>query len=264
MKPIIIYEVKRVFLFSLLLVSLVFSVRLWTVVHLEEAVADFIIDSCPGASSHQEEWQNVIAVVECLGNFTEPRRMYADSVGVTSTNSELALSPILTSLAYGGGACGYATEVGVQVFERLGYQARFVQVLDGNGRTNHVVMDVELNSGKKAVIDPIFGFVFQTEEGAPLQYDQLQEQWDAIVSGLPDNKIRRYSYEAGVRFTNWDRNALMQVGYAVLTRLNVSPDEMSLRVLYNRMRTKIPSFLGIGSLVGLLMMSLQKRLHSTT
>ncbi len=146
-------------------------------------------------------------LTRAISLFTEPRRAFSDSTGFdTKFQQTIARSPIITFIAYGGGACGFSSEVGARVFEKSGYETRFVQVQNQRGQTHHVVFDVRKGDFGPCVVDPIFGHIFLDEHGHGLSAEELKRNWPEVQPSLPDgNRLSEYSYEYGVQFTNWSR-----------------------------------------------------------
>ena len=67
------------------------------------------------------------------------------------------------------------------------------------------VMDAS-KDGVHAVIDPIFGHVHLDNSGGFASIEFLIQHWEQVKEELPKNsKISLYTYEHGVRFTNWNR-----------------------------------------------------------
>lgn len=220
---------------GLLLLLFAFGVQSYTTVRLEEEVVDYLLAVTPIESS-MGELARIEAIVSTLGAFCVPRREYADSTKRPRDHQFLNASPILSSIAYGGGACGYATEVGVRTFQKAGFRARFVQVQGENGTTRHVVMDVETSSQGFVVIDPIFGWAFFNRSGQPYSYAELAENWHEIRDELPASKIRQYSYSYGVEHTNWEKNLFIASFGWALDAFGIDKEYICLRIWYNYLR----------------------------
>ena len=233
-------------------VVLIWSITASTLVLLEEEIVDYIILNAENNLDSQSDLNRVKSLSEAIARFSEPRREFADSNGVRLPSRLLRWSPILSSLAYGGGACGYATEIGVRVMEKEGFEARFMQVLNANGRTVHVAMDVVLDSYESVVVDPIYGHLFLDLDGRPMSSKMLQKKWDEVVVHLPQGKIRTYSYEHGVQYTNWGRSGAVKGLQGLLKLAHVDTYPISLRVHFNAFRRKLPFITGLISLLVLM------------
>lgn len=218
----------------------ILCVRQLTIVALEDDAVGFIIANAgKGAGS---ELERCLQLTESIAQFSEPRREFADSNGYVRGEPYLMQSPILASLAYGGGACGYASEIGVRAFEMAGFEPRFVQVLDSRGQTIHVVIDVLIDDSIAVIIDPIFGHLFLDSEGRPATAKHLGLRWESLKEHLPDNKIRSYSYEHGIRYTNWEKNFVTLAIHSCLQAVGRNPDEICLRMYFNGLRRWSPAF----------------------
>lgn len=250
MKTVTFGAVKRqqiIFIANLFILG--FAIRWITIVRLEEDVIDFIRAQAIRDEQHDSRLEEAIALVNAIGKFCVPRREFADQYVQRTTDLLLSESPIIASLAFGGGACGYATEIGVRVFEKEGFKTRFVQVLDSKENTRHVVMEINLQGQGQVIIDPIFGYIFLDDEGAPLSAFDLKETWSEARLLLPDNKIRDYSYVHGVRYSNWGKNAMTRAIYQVFDHSLWDVDAISLRIHYNRIRRIVPYMLIVLSLM---------------
>ena len=240
---------RQYFYLALLTLMLGWSVRNLTIVELEDEFVEFMIAQSDFKWRGEKTLDAVIEYTKVISKFTEPRREFADANGLTGEDGLLDSSPIVASLAYGGGACGYATEVGVRFFELCGFDVRFVQVLNSSRKTNHVVLDVELSDGSYVTVDPIFGHVFVNTKGLPYNYEQMSSEWHELRSELPESKIRRYSYVNGVQFTNWSKNIVSRSLKTVLTQCNVKTDVVSMWIYLNKARRIAPKIIFCVSLL---------------
>ena len=224
--------------------SLTLTVWFFTVQRAESQVLDFIQHQL--ILQESEDVAFAVNLASVLGKFLEPRRLYNEETFPYSRfSNEVLNSPILTVLMNGGGSCGYSAEVGVALCQKLGYDARFVQLLDSKGDTRHVVFDFRLDSGDLVVVDPIFGTAMIDSMGIPYTYDQLKHNWAKIRLGLPATKIRDYSYEHGVQFTNWQKFGALESTLRRMVRfLGEDDDQISLRVHWNQMIAWLPVFFG--------------------
>lgn len=210
----------------------------------ESEVLDFIHYQLVHKESKDVDF--VVSLASVLGKFLEPRRDYnEDTFSYSRFSNEVLNSPVLTVLMNGGGSCGYSAEVGVALCHKVGLDARFVQLLDSKGNTRHVVFDIRLDSGELVVVDPIFGTAMVDSMGTPYTYDELRGDWDRIRLGLPEGKIRDYSYEHGVQFTNWQKFGGLEPLFRRTVRfLGEDDDQISLRVHWNQMIGWLPVFFG--------------------
>ena len=251
---------------ALLAVGVVFlflATRLDAIIDVEESIVDFIVDQIPDETDCIA--CEMVSAAEILGSFLNPRREYSESVFSYRKRSQVIQnSPITTVIVNGGGACGYSSDLGVRVFERLGYSARFVQILDSQNQTRHVVMDAE-KDGVYAVIDPIFGHIYSDSlrDFASLEY--LSQHWVQVKEALPqDSKINLYSYEHGVQFTNWKRFGVFSTSIQkVLGLAGFDAHGVCLRVWFNQLRRSMPTIVfGISILCFLVMILLDSRFSS--
>lgn len=225
------------------IIFLFLAVRLSSIINTEESIIDFIVHQIqedPNCTTCE-----VISATKILASFLNPRREYNESVFSYGGQGQLINnSPITTVIVNGGGSCGYSSELGVRVFERLGYSARFVQILGARQQTRHVVMDAE-KDGVYAVIDPIFGHIHLDSLGNFASLEYLSGHWDEVKVTLPrDTKIGQYSYEYGVQFTNWKRfGAFTDYIQKALELAGFDVYGISLRVWFNLLRRTMPEFL---------------------
>jgi len=231
---------KSLFLFFACLVLFGFSIRVLTLIELEDEAAEFIVANAGIRMDGDDDLLRLQQLTEAIGKFSEPRREFSDKNGIINDEKYFDESPILASLAYGGGACGYATELGVRVMELSGFHPRFVQVLNENGFTHHVVMDVSLEDGRNIMIDPIFGHLFLDGSGQPINAARLCAEWPIIQGSLPQNKIRTYSYENSIRYTNWEKNMVTVTMRSCFRLVGMNPDEICLRLHFNAIRRWSP------------------------
>lgn len=231
---------RSLFLFFASLVLFGFSIRVLTLIELEDEAAEFIIANAGIQMDGEDDLLRLQQLTDAIGAFSEPRREFADKNGRIKGKTYFLQSPIIASLAYGGGACGYATELGVRVMELYGLHPRFVQVLNEKGFTHHVVMDVSLEDGRNIMIDPIFGYLFVDSSGQPLDAARLCAEWPIIQGSLPQNKIRTYSYENGIRYTNWEKNMVTVTMRSCFRLVGINHDEICLRLYYNAIRRWSP------------------------
>ena len=218
------------------------ATRLGTVINTEESIVDFVVNQIQDNLIAQRK---MIAATEILGKFLNPRREYNESVFSYKSQSQVINnSPITTVIVNGGGACGYSSDLGVRVFERLGYSARFVQVLDARNQTRHVVMDAR-KGDVYAVIDPVFGHLHLDSLGNFASLKYLSGHWDKVKETLPpDTKIRLYSYEHSVQFSNWNRFGVFTNSIQkALEIAGFDVHEICLRVWFNRFRRTMPEIL---------------------
>ena len=229
------------------------ATRLATVVNTEEAIVDFVISQITeGHSSTSEEIQ---ATTKIIGSFLNPRREYNESVHFYREGRQLIQnSPIITVIVNGGGSCGYSSELGVRVFERLGYSARLIQVIDEEQSTRHVVMDAS-KDGVHAVIDPIFGHVHLDNSGGFASIEFLIQHWEQVKEELPKNsKISLYTYEHGVRFTNWNRfGTFSDKIQSIVAFVGFDPNTISLRIWSNHFRRMLPKLLYCSTVIFLML-----------
>lgn len=240
---------RQYFYLALLTLMMGWSVRNLTIIELEDEFVEYMIAQSDVELRGEKSLDAVIEYTKIISKFTEPRREFADANGLTGEDGLLDSSPIVASLAYGGGACGYATEVGVRFFELCGFDARFVQVLNSLRKTNHVVLDVKLSDGNYVIVDPIFGHVFVNARGLPYTYEQLSSEWHELINELPQSKIRRYSYLHGVQHTNWSKNIFTRILKIVLTQCKVKTNSVSMRVYLNWARRTAPKIIFCASLL---------------
>ena len=233
-------KIIQVFLIGCAVFFGLLGMRLHTIIETEEAIVDFIV-----AQMDLDDLDDSEVVREAtltLGHFLSPRRVYSESVfDYRADVQTIHNSPITTVILNGGGACGFSSELGVRVFQRLGFRPRFVQVLNAQNKTSHVVMDA-CRGDTYAVIDPIFGHVHLNADGQFASLDDLQFSWQDIRQGLPDDtKISSYSYEYGVRFTNWNRLGWMAAPVKfMLKSIGMDTGKMSLRIWFNQIRRILP------------------------
>ena len=207
---------------------------------IENELVDFIIAQ---ARLDGDATKDAVELTRAINLFTEPRRAFSDSTGFDAKFQQtIARSPIITFIAYGGGACGFSSEVGARVFEKYGYETRFVQVQNQRGQTHHVVFDVRKGDFGPCVVDPIFGHIFLDEHGHGLSAAELGRDWAEVQPSLPDgNRLSEYSYEYGVQFTNWSRFGSLEAPIKALLSLLVADlESFSLRSWYNRFMRVFP------------------------
>lgn len=246
-------ELRRKFInWALLAVGVVFlflATRLDAIIDVEESIVDFIVDQIPDETDCTA--CEMVSATEIIGSFLNPRREYNESVFTYGERSqEIQNSPITTVIVNGGGSCGYSSELGVRVFERLGYSARFVQVLDSQKQTRHVVMDAE-KDGVYGVIDPIFGHLHLDSLGNFASLEYLSQHWAQVKETLPqDSKIGLYPYGYGIQFTNWKGVGVFSTSIQkVLTLAGFDVQGVCLRVWFNQLRRIMPKILFVLSML---------------
>lgn len=236
------------------IVFLFLATRLSSIINTEESIVDFIVQQIqddPNCTTCE-----MMSATEILGTFLNPRREYNEAVFSYGDQGQLINnSPITTVIVNGGGSCGYSSDLGVRVFERLGYSARFVQVLDARKQTRHVVMDAR-KGDVYAVIDPIFGHLHLDSLGNFASLEYLSGHWDNVKATLPqDTKIGLYSYEHGVQFTNWKRFGALTDGIQEAMEISgFDVYRISLRVWFNQLRRTMPNILFGSSIMCFLVM----------
>ena len=214
--------------------------RIHSTHQIEDELVDFIIAQ---ARLNGDAKKDAEELTRAIGLFTEPRRAFSDSTGFEKNSRQsIARSPIITFIAYGGGACGFSSEVGARVFEKSGFDTRFVQVQNQRERTHHVVFDVRKGDFGPCVVDPIFGHIFLDEQGHGLSAEELKRNWAEVQPSLPDgNRLSEYSYEYGVQFTNWSRFGSLEAPIKAMLSLFVADlESISLRSWYNRFMRVFP------------------------
>ena len=214
--------------------------RIHSTHQIEDELVDFIIAQ---ARLNGDAKKDAEELTRAIGLFTEPRRAFSDSTGFEKNSRQsIARSPIITFIAYGGGACGFSSEVGARVFEKSGFDTRFVQVQNQRERTHHVVFDVRKGDFGPCVVDPIFGHIFLDEHGHGLSAEELKRNWAEVQPSLPDgNRLSEYSYEYGVQFTNWSRFGSLEAPIKAMLSLFVADlESISLRSWYNRFMRVFP------------------------
>ena len=154
----------------------------------------------------------VIAMSDLLGSFAEQKKRWneehafpANQIARVGTNS--------TSFALlGQGACGWASELAVGCFDQLGYPTRFVHILDDQGIARHIVMDLQLPNREWVVFDPLLNHLYLDENsGLPIASTELSLHWKSICEDQPKKGVCQYSFEHGVRYTNWAKFGVLKV-----------------------------------------------------
>ena len=115
-----------------------------------------------------------------------------------------ALSPSLRMMFFGEGMCGYISFLFIDIVGGLGFDARPLQILDGNGLNQHVIVRVDLEE-ESLFVDPLYGWLYLDDEKRPIQQDVLVENWEGLTQGIEEHGILNYPITHGVRYTNWDR-----------------------------------------------------------
>ena len=233
-------HLKSALLFITAVVVFSSGFRIDLIHQIEDELVDFIIAQANLGGTAQND---AVELTRAIALFTEPRRAFSDNAGFAKeSQNTIARSPIITFIAYGGGACGFSSEVGARVFEKSGFETRFVQVQNQRGQTHHVVFDVWKGDFGPCVVDPIFGHIFLDEHGRGLSAEELKRNWPEVQPSLPDgNRLSEYSYEYGVQFTNWSRFGSLEAPIKALLSVFVADlESFSLRSWYNRFMRVFP------------------------
>jgi hypothetical protein len=115
-----------------------------------------------------------------------------------------ALSPSLRMMFFGEGMCGYISFLFIDIVGGLGFDARPLQILDGNGLNQHVIVRVDLEE-ESLFVDPLYGWLYLDDEKRPIQQEVLTKNWEELTQGLEEHGILNYPITHGVRYTNWGR-----------------------------------------------------------
>lgn len=233
-------HLKSALLFITAVVVFSSGFRIDLIHQIEDELVDFIIAQANLGGTAQND---AVELTRAIALFTEPRRAFSDNAGFAKeSQNTIARSPIITFIAYGGGACGFSSEVGARVFEKSGYHTRLVQVQNERERTQHVVFDVRKGDFGPCVVDPIFGHIFLDEHDHGLSAKELERNWPEVKLTLPDgNRMKEYSYEYGVQFTNWSRFGSIEAPIkSVLSVFIADVESVSLRSWYNRFMRLFP------------------------
>jgi len=115
-----------------------------------------------------------------------------------------ALSPSLRMMFFGEGMCGYISFLFIDIVGGLGFDARPLQILDGNGLNQHVIVRVDLEK-ESLFVDPLYGWLYLDEANRPIPQELLANNWEELTQGVEDHGILNYPITHGVRYTNWNR-----------------------------------------------------------
>lgn len=181
-----------------------------------ELTAEFrITDTLLQLVDNQEEGlEQVRELAEILGAFASSKRRWIES-NFSSIEQPVAIGTNATTFAvFGIGACGWASELAVVCFNRLGYDTRIVQILDAQGAARHIVMDIRLPSGEWVICDPLLNHLhLEPSTGLPMSSEELGERWDDLCSSDQQSGVCQYSFVHGARYTKRAKFGMFQVPF---------------------------------------------------
>lgn len=153
-------------------------------------------------------------------------------MGVSSAINDswlLPLSPTLSMAVFGQGACGNISLLTVEVFDNLGKEAKAVQVLNAEGGTMHVIVEIQMECGT-VFVDPLYAWVYQ-DENKPVQSEVLKSKWTNFIHGAPSGLVR-FPVNDNLRYTNWSTLGVLALPMKNLISFAMGSDnidEFSLR-----------------------------------
>lgn len=156
---------------------------------------------------HELEIETISSATDLVFRVTEDRKWLGlhDSPGFV----DFLLSPSLKMLLKGEGDCGNMSLLLKEVLTDLDFESRPALVLDKNGKTIHVILQVALTNGV-AYVDPSFNWVYKAKDGTPLFRSEFEHEWHKNVISCGDSGITRYPISHGLGFTNWSRFGLFE------------------------------------------------------
>lgn len=127
------------------------------------------------------------------------------STGNYNYLKEIITPPSFSNFYFGRGACGSYAAFYARVLNTAGYKSYPLQLLNKEGKINHIIVCCEYN-GKRVVVDPLFNFSFRDSNNKLVDINEIKNNWHSYYKKtLPVNYPRIYSFENGWSFTNWNK-----------------------------------------------------------
>lgn len=241
-------------LFSVLL--LVLSTWWMAQLHSEARAVDALVSLVENEQPGLDQIRELAGV---LGDFSAMKKNWIEEHYTKIKNSRVVGTNALTFAVFGIGACGWASELSALCFRRLGYETRLVQILDSEERAIHIVMEVSLESGERVIFDPLLNHLhLDAHTRRPQSAATLAREWSSICPDGASDEICQYSFEYGIRYTNWPKFGRFQsIAQGVFESLGVE----SLRTLWLSSRLYISRFVWVMGLFALVALNLRGRLR---
>jgi hypothetical protein len=156
--------------------------------------------------------------------YTQAIRAADDPVFLLPLLRSLGGTPL--SVLRQGGCCSGISRLYIVCLDLLGIRAAQVTLYHITGRAQHCMVEVAL-SNRRLLIDPTYGFAFQSTAGEPLGIDDLRAGAvprfcslpGSSRSAYPDNDYYQFAF-AETRTANWTQTRLRRATYRTLRRVS--------------------------------------------
>jgi len=189
------------------------------------------IHAMPNKQGEIGEVKNTLAIVRTL---SMPRtRFFHGAFNYSDDYLEAFFS--------GSGACGMYTLFTCRILHHMGYSCRVVQQQVNHVWGGHITLEVDLNRFNSnqperwMLIDPLFNWVFLDSHKHELPAQKVKKMWPQLIQQLPAEYDKKYNYQEGYRYTNWDKfGAITRTAYKVGKVMDLPMDTFSFRGVFIR------------------------------
>jgi hypothetical protein len=113
------------------------------------------------------------------------------------------ISPSFSVYYYGSGACGGYCIFMARLLKKMGYHVKFVEQKAYGTWGAHITLGI-MSGDKVMVVDPLYKIVYKDSLGNMVDIHELSKNWAYYKQQTPPG-YKQYNYQAGWRYTNWDK-----------------------------------------------------------